>query len=490
MSSSVHQYRKWSARGIVRVVGMSLVMALSLPAGLRAASPSQQHPAPANKIAVANAQAGSVAGDSITRVEPTGFDAVKEKAVNAFHYIQEQMGQYRPGGKTNPVSQEVLKVVFYFMATFVTCIFAMLILIVVSRVRRDKAVAKRAALREKYEPILMEVLYSGEQEPIQHHQFKPAEELKEENETELNAIMAVEASEDKQAKIKLAACFDAKEMESRFHRDVLIEQILELHKNLSGVTAKVLRDLYLALEFNQDAIRRLSISDWSIKAKAVRELSQMEIAEAEAPITELLNDSNDVLVLEVQIALLKLNREHPFSFLDNTEVEITEWQQLSLLAMISHSPAFRIPDFGRWLSSDNDSVVIFSTKMINYYNQLEAADRLIETLNHPNEKVRIGVIRCLGELEEAEAENALIELYQSETEEIQAEILVALGKIGTERAIAFLDMALKGSNFGLALSAAKGLKLAGQTGVETLHHAEVGDVEIERIVKHVMDERI
>jgi hypothetical protein len=49
---------------------------------------------------------------------------------------------------------------------------------------------------------------------------------------------------------------------------------------------------------------------------------------------------------------------------------------------------------------------------------------------------------------------------------------------------------LKSPHFGLALNAAKGLKLAGQTGVAALQHAEAVDTGLERIVKHVMDERI
>jgi len=171
-------------------------------------------------------------------------------------------------------------------------------------------------------------------------------------------------------------------------------------------------------------------------------------------------------------------------------VEITEWQQVSMLAMISHSPHFKIPDFSQWLSSDNDSVVLFVTKMINYYNQLEAADQLIGLLSHSNEKIRTEVIRTLGDMAVVEADQALIEIYPKETEDTRKEILETLGKIGTENSVAFLYTALNSHQFPLAFMAAKGLVKLGRSGEEVLAQAKNEELSMPQIVKHLADERI
>ena|GEM_PF-3391436 len=432
--------------------------------------------------------------DSLAQPPAEGFDAFQRKVADTFRRVKASLGQYRPGGRANPVSQELLKVVFYFMASFVACIFIMLILIVVSRIRRGRRRRRHAELKTRFENILVELLYTHESEPDEAYMLKPAEELRVENDEELNESLSTEPSivsqQTKTHPKPLSTYFDKEDLHKPFHREVLIEQIIELHKNLSGATSKVLRDLYLELGFDQDAIRRLKKYDWSVKAKAVRELAQMGISEAEPAIAELLNHSSSVLTLEVQIALLKLIREHPFSFLNDTEVEITNWQQVSMLAMISHSPHFKIPDFSQWLSSENDSVVLFVIKMINYYNQLEAADKMIALLSHPSDKIRAELIRTLGDMEVNEAENTLIEMYSQESEETKIDILIALGKIGTERATGFLQHALKSPEFPLAFHAAKGLMQSGPVGVELLEQAEKVDVQLQPIVKHLMDERI
>jgi HEAT repeat protein len=434
------------------------------------------------------------AGDSLTHKATEDFNLAKKKAGNAFDRAQEAFSQYRPGGKVNPVSRQLLRVVFYFMASFVACIFLMLILIVVNRIRRSWREKKHAELKHKYENILVELLYSRESEPETAYLLKPSEELKAANEAEAGQLLIVEEPATEVEKIvntsRLSDYFEGQELSKRFHREVLVELILELHKNLSGATSSILKDLYVELGFDKDARRALRHYSWSDKAKAVRELSQMGISEAESEITKLLNHSNTVLVLEVQIAHLKLNREAPFSFLDNTEVEITNWQQVSLLAMISHSPHFKIPDFRRWLSSQNDSVVLFATKMINYYNQLEASSDLIALLVHPNENVRAEVIKSLGELEVAEAEGPLIDIYPQELVDQQVAILIALGKIGTENAVIFLNNALQSPEFSLVFNAAKGLSLAGQSGKNVLNQTDKDDTDLQRIIKHLKDERI
>jgi HEAT repeat protein len=465
-----------------------LLICLFIGFAARAEQPASSYPFTTLLLSV------SVQMDSVSNPPAEGFDAFRKKVAETFDQIRQALGEYRPGGRANPVSQELLRVVFYFMASFVACIFLMLIVIIVSRVRREQSAKRKALLKEKYENILVELLYTHESEPDAAYLLKPAEELRAENDAELNdmqsAIAPAEASATQPESTQYASYFEARELRRRFNREVLIEQIIELHKNLSGATSQVLRELYLELGFDQDAKKRLKHFDWSVKAKAVRELAQMGIAEAEPEIARLLNHTNSVLVLEVQIALLKLNREHPFSFLNETEVEITEWQQVSMLAMISHSPHFKIPDFSQWLSSNNDSVVLFVTKMINYYNQLEAADQLIGLLSHPNEKVRTEVIRTLGDMEVMEADQALIEIYPKETEETQKEILETLGKIGTDNSVAFLYTALNSPQFPLAFMAAKGLMKLGRSGEEVLAQAKNEELSMPQIVKHLADERI
>ncbi|MES2730471.1 MAG: HEAT repeat domain-containing protein [Bacteroidota bacterium] len=445
-------------------------------------------------VAVFGLPAFSLPSDSLANKPAEDFKLVKEKTGNAFERAKEAFSHYQPSGKSNPISRELLRVVFYFMASFVVCIFLMLILIVVNRIRQSWKTKKHAELKHAYENILVELLYSRESEPEAAYLLKPAEELKAENEADAGQWLVAEAPtaplEVKASPARLADYFEAQELTKRFNRHVLVELILELHKNLSGATANTLRNLYIELGFDEDAKRALKRSNWSDKAKAVRELSQMGISEAEPAITKLLNHASSVLVLEVQIAHLKLNRETPFSFLDNTEVEITDWQQVSLLAMISHSPHFKIPDFSRWLSSPNDSVVLFVTKMVNYYNQLDASDKLIALLSHPNEKVRLEVIKSLGELEVAEAEQALINIYPTEPEGQQVAILIALGRIGTANAVIFLNNALQSPQFALVFNAAKGLLLAGQPGMDVLTESAKGDSDLQRIIKHLKDERI
>ncbi|MBC7921165.1 MAG: HEAT repeat domain-containing protein [Ferruginibacter sp.] len=484
----------------------SVLVAVSLAAGGRAAPPRSGEVSYFQGTPVPSSSAGRgvrTPDDTLARPPATAWESVGATTREAYNRVREKwtrevVDRYRPDQRVNPMTRTFLRVVFYFMATFVACTFGLLGLIVVSRGRRSRAARVHTRLKRKYQDALVELLYAEENQPGVATPDRFAEAgaigLPEENELAMGDTATADTltvrPKTAPAKVRLASYFDAEELEDRFHRDVLIEQILALHKNLSGATASTLRELYLELGFDEDARRRLSLYDWASQAKAVRELSQMDVAEAEPQIARLLNHPSAVLVLEVQIALLKLKPDHPFYFLQETEGEITEWQQLSLLTMISHSPTFKIPDFSQWLDAKNDSVVLFSTKMINYYNQLTASDKLIQALSHPNEKVRREVIKSLGDLEVADADGALIDRYPEEAETLQAEMLVTLGKIGTERAVAFLGQALYSPQFPLAFHAARGLVLTGPTGLDLLQQAAQTTPDLERIQRHLLDARI
>ena len=471
-------------------MAFSVLIAVGLATGGRAASQrsSQQTPVPPSLARSVHS------GDTLARPPATAWESAAATSRETYRRVRERwtrevVDRYRPDHRIDPLTRAFLRVVFYFMAAFVVCTIGLLGLIVVSRVRRNRHARIRTQLMAKYQDALVELLYAGENQSG----VAPgsADGLPEDNRSAIDDTASADTltvrPKTAPAKVRLASYFDAEELRDQFHCQVLIEQIVALHKNLSGATAATLRELSLELAFDEDAKRRLRLRNWASRAKAVRELSQMDITEAEPEIAKLLNHPSAVLVLEVQIALLKLKPDHPFYFLEETEGEITEWQQLSLLAMISHSPTFKIPDFSHWLDASNDSVVLFSTKMINCYNQLAAADKLIRTLSHPNERVRREVIKSLGDLEVAAADGALISRYPNETETTQAEILVTLGKIGTENAVAFLSQALHSPQFLLAFNAARGLVLTGPTGTRLLKEAAQTTPDLERIHQHLMD---
>jgi len=120
----------------------------------------------------------------------------------------------------------------------------------------------------------------------------------------------LEDNEDKFREIKRIAT-------SEFNKKILIDQMIDLSINLSGEAKEKLRNLYFKLRLDQDSIAKANSRKWHIKIKGFKELAFMNIRDANKKIEKALKSKNDILRMEAQLALVRLNEDDPFKFLDN-----------------------------------------------------------------------------------------------------------------------------------------------------------------------------
>lgn len=353
----------------------------------------------------------------------------------------------------------------YIMITiFVGIILGVLLVLLINRMLLGGRHQKVVQLKKKYDLLLTGIIYIDD------------EELGDEN--------------WKREKAKLVAHFQKHYLHSRFNREVLVEQLLSLHRNFSGTTATVLRNLYLELGLPAKAIAALKTENWSRRAASIRELAQMEIVEAAPMIRKSLTHLSPSLRLEAGIALLKLDKTDPFALL-NAGVELTSWQQLNLLDAILRTSDIKIPSFKKWLDSPQPSVIVFALVLVDQFKQFEAEQDILLLLAHPDEKVRKQAIICLGNMEAYDAGTMMIDRFDAETPLLKIEIVVALGRISSEEAIDFLKKQLYNESFDIALAAAVALNRSGPGGQHFLKLA--GNTEYTRvaaIIKHALDERL
>jgi hypothetical protein len=197
------------------------------------------------------------------------------------------------------------------------------------------------------------------------------------------------------------------------NRDIFINELLSLHNNLSGEAATRLRDLYFNLGLYKDSLSKVNNSRWDIKAKGFREVAQMDVKDGVKQISKHINSKNPVLRSEAQVSLVKLTDDDPLYFLDNLEFELSMWEQVSIANTLDYHQ-INIDSFERWLTSNNDSVVIFATRMTGLNKHTHAAPSVAALLEHPNPVVRYYAIETLGLLELPDYLNDLKQTYERE----------------------------------------------------------------------------
>lgn len=274
---------------------------------------------------------------------------------------------------------------------------------------------------------------------------------------------------------------------------ITLKYLLSIDNAFSGDSNTHIKNLYLFLDYHIAAKRKLKSESWSVRAKAIRELSQMDYTEATPEIRKSLNHINPVLRLEAGIALLKLDKENPFALLD-VDRELTYWQQMNLLEIVRLNKFITPPLFSKWLHSKQETIIEFSIRLIEYFQQLEAKDELLKLLNHPKESIKIQVIKCLGRLDIEEAITDLVSLHQNETsKEVRIACISSIAQISSMDALDFLVSQLDNEDIDEVLTIAISLRDVGNMGVDllkqSLEESNEGSVKYKAII-HALDENL
>jgi HEAT repeat protein len=348
----------------------------------------------------------------------------------------------------------LIKSITYLIVYFLISMLLILLVILVNRNRMDSIENKKQQLKEKYQSLLVDFLFSEEKISNVPHEIG-----------------------------KIAA--------SSFNRRLLIDQMIDLSINLTGEAKNNLRSLFLLLKLEKDSLKKAYSKQWHVKVKGFRELAFMDITAANPEIIRCLLSKNEIVRMEAQMSMVRLNHEDAFGFLDHLAKSFTQWEQLSIYETIMfHNLA--IPSFDRWLFSKNKSVVLFALRMIDVFKQKEAYSNLFWMLMNEDPEVRNLTIKVIGNLKIKEALPHIKRLYKNETYENCLAIIRAMAKMPDESVLNFLKLVLdKEGDAQLQIEAAMAINNHGELGKLTLKKLMDSDYKnYQIIIKHVIDKRI
>jgi hypothetical protein len=375
-------------------------------------------------------------------------------------YRLNEISQYK--GKLNRVvfffnfdkPDLLIKSLTFFIGYFVCSMLIILVVILGNRRKMEQLEKRKQSLRELYQELLIDYLFS-----------------------ELNNDPII-------------ARFQ-KAIASNFNRKILIDQMIDLSINLTGDVKEKLRGLYLTLSLDKDSIAKVYSYRWHIKVKGFHELAFMDITDANEEIIRCLLSNNDIVRMEAQLALVRLNHEDSFGFLDHLEKPFTLWEQLIIYETIMFHN-LPVPHFDRWLFSKNKSVILFSIRMIDFFKQKETYPNLFWMLVNEDPEVRYHTIRVIGNLRIKDALPHLKRLYKTENYDNCLAIIQAIAKMPDESILNFLKLVLdKESDVQLQIEAAIAINNTGEIGKLTLEKLLLSDYKnYQIIIKHVLDKRI
>ena len=163
-------------------------------------------------------------------------------------------------------------------------------------------------------------------------------------------------------------------------RQVFIDEIIHVKKNLFGAPVENLKMLYGQLEFDKDSLKKIKSEKWYVKAKGLQELSIMEQVQYVKELFRLTNHSNESVRNEAQCALINFYGFTGFRFLNVVIHPLSEWQQIQLLNYLHDAKSTDPHQLKKWLRSNNESVVTLALRLASFYNSYEVYDEAIKCL--------------------------------------------------------------------------------------------------------------
>lgn len=243
----------------------------------------------------------------------------------------------------------------------------------------------------------------------------------------------------------------------KIKRDSILYVLLKLRRDISGEMAGQLEKVYLDLNLAEYSIKNIKSSNWFTVAKAIKELRLMHVKGLEKDIEKLLHHEKTEIQREVQLYYVTVNGFKGLNFLDNFKFPLSDWQQIQLLGILSKIQNEEIQDITSWLSSKNESVVLFALKLAKQYNQIEAKNNLLELLKHSNQKVRIETLKVISYLGVFESKEIIKDSFETMSKNEQLRSLNTISKFTTVEDKSFLLKQSTNKNFCIRFLALKTL---------------------------------
>ncbi|WP_288445826.1 HEAT repeat domain-containing protein [uncultured Chryseobacterium sp.] len=275
-------------------------------------------------------------------------------------------------------------------------------------------------------------------------------------------------------------------------RNLFLQKLAESEKKFSGAAQNKLTNLFREYNLQKDASKKLNQKKEHLIAGGIQELTAMNAEEALPKITSFLTHPSAQVYQEAQYALVNFKGFEGLHFLSSISSRISEWQQLRLLISITSIPENSGDLIRNWMESSNDSVVIFTLKLLRKFQILSLYPTVIDLLGHPSVDVRVQAVQTLLSLENASTIVHLMEVYSHQPVEVQKEILKVMKKSKDQCCTDFLKVQLLNNpDSSIKVYAAEALcSLDKQEYMEEISGKETTSKELTQIIKYALQERI
>lgn len=227
--------------------------------------------------------------------------------------------------------------------------------------------------------------------------------------------------------------FEAEKKKRKIDVQVLTNLLLDLKRSFTGSSEAQFLQLAKALQLPQHAFQKLQHRRSYVQIEGIRELTAMHSSSesVQTSLSALSCSPHPLVSQEAHLALVKVSDKPDLSYLDTLTSPLSEWQQIHLYHHLRSIDSRGLPEFKQWLSSDNESVVIFSLRMIAKLEQYGATELVLLQLKHRSKAIVLEAINTIVQLKITQGLEPLVRLLHHSDSVIKRSSIQAIGRLGS-----------------------------------------------------------
>ncbi|WP_104382348.1 hypothetical protein [Sphingobacterium sp. HMA12] len=283
----------------------------------------------------------------------------------------------------------------------------------------------------------------------------------------------------------------SKHLKEPSFRLLFLEVLVDSGRKFSGAAKKAINRLFYDFKLEDEAWRKLRQRKAYLVAGGIQELAAMNVEAAIPEIKAKLDDDRAAVYQEAQYAMVSFQGYEGLEFLAHFDKPLSDWQQLRLLSSIHHIPELSDVQVYSWLKSSNDSVVIFTLRLIRKFRLMTFYPAIYALLDHLATAVRVQAIRTMQAIENSATIGQFITCFDQQPIEVQLEILKSMKLARSKESEEFLkEQLLNHPKVSIKILAAEVLVvLDGGQYLREISQKEDTYDELIQIIKHALQEK-
>ncbi len=288
-------------------------------------------------------------------------------------------------------------------------------------------------------------------------------------------------------KSHLEGMFPKNHVKKSLFKDVMIQEIILLNKNMKGDFKLKLKLIYRKLDLMQHTLKKLKSNRWDIVTSGIVEINEMDVTEAKKQVLEFVNHSNFYVRSNAIATLLNIGDDTSLKVLADQNYPLSRWQQMKYYRIIRFINSKRPVQVNLLFESSNQSVRIYGYKLVRYLGLFEYLEKLKSI--YPNAELE-EKIEILNAYDAFSFEDAIDQIHAdvfTDNPTLFIAIVKVLKNIGTTVSQAVLIERLATiSDFEMKKCVLEAIYCLNPLNIsEVFGNSE--DLEIQRICNHLQD---